>query len=97
MRPVADFVAGDTQAISPSAHTGLKHFIGEGGCLTVSLWALDTHTMAYHSIGVSRTTDGGALKDSGRAGAIDKLNPDQFIAGGKHSDDPNGIRATIDT
>jgi len=91
--PFDDFVAGDTQAISPSAQRGLRYFIGEGGCLRCHFgpWITDG---AFHSIGVG-PIDGGALKDSGRAGAIDKLKTDQFTAGGKHSDDPNGIRATI--
>ena len=91
--PFDDFVAGDTQAISPSAQRGLRYFIGEGGCLRCHFgpWITDG---AFHSIGVG-PIDGGALKDSGRAGAIDKLKTDQFTAGGKHSDDPYGIRATI--
>ena len=33
--------------------------------------------------------------DSGRAGAIDKLTKAQFTASGIHSDDRDGVRATI--
>ncbi len=91
--PFDAFVAGDSDAISPSAQRGLKHFIGEGGCLRCHFgpWISDG---AFHSVGIG-PLDGGALKDAGRAGAIDTLKSAQFTAGGKHSDDPNGIRATI--
>ncbi|MBC8310645.1 MAG: hypothetical protein ISR75_02310 [Phycisphaerales bacterium] len=91
--PFDDFVAGDKEAISPSAQRGLQYFIGEGGCLRCHFgpWITDG---AFHSVGVG-PLDGGALKDSGRAGAIDKLKSAQFTASGIHSDDPDGIRATI--
>jgi cytochrome c peroxidase len=91
--PFDDFVAGDKSAITPSAQRGLQYFIGEGGCLRCHFgpWITDG---AFHSVGIG-PLDGGALKDSGRAGAIDKLKTAQFTAGGKHSDDRNGIRATI--
>jgi len=91
--PFDDFVAGDKNAISASAQRGLKYFIGDGGCLRCHFgpWITDG---AFHSVGVG-PLDGGALKDAGRAGAIDKLKISQFTSGGIHSDDPDGIRATI--
>jgi cytochrome c peroxidase len=91
--PFDDFVAGDNDAISNSAQRGLKFFIGDGGCLRCHFgpWFSDG---AFHSVGIG-PLDGGALQDPGRAAAIDKLQTAQFTAGGKHSDDPGGIRATI--
>ena len=91
--PFDDFVAGDKNAISASAQRGLKYFIGDGGCLRCHFgpWITDG---AFHSVGVG-PLDGGSLKDAGRAGAIDKLKIAQFTSGGIHSDDPDGIRATI--
>lgn len=91
--PFDDFVAGNKNAIPASAQRGLKYFIGEGGCLRCHFgpWITDG---AFHSVGVG-PLDGGSLKDAGRAGAIDKLKISQFTSGGIHSDDPDGIRATI--
>ncbi|MBT4530184.1 MAG: hypothetical protein HOC27_03180 [Phycisphaerae bacterium] len=91
--PFDDFVAGDKNAIPASSQRGLKYFIGDGGCLRCHFgpWITDG---AFHSVGVG-PLDGGALKDAGRAGAIDKLKIAQFTSGGIHSDNPNGMRATI--
>jgi len=91
--PFDDFVAGNKNAIPASAQRGLKYFIGDGGCLRCHFgpWITDG---AFHSVGVG-PLDGGALKDAGRAGAIDKLKIAQFTSGGVHSDNPNGTRATI--
>ncbi len=91
--PFDAFVAGDREALSPSAQRGLKYFIGDGGCLRCHFgpWFTDG---AFHSVGVG-PLDGGALKDAGRADAIDKLKTAQFTAGSVHSDDSDGIRATI--
>ena len=91
--PFDDFVAGDNDAISSSAQRGLQFFIGDGGCLRCHFgpWFSDG---AFHSVGIG-PLDGGALKDAGRADAIEKLQSAQFTAGSEHSDDPNGIRATI--
>lgn len=91
--PFDDFVAGDTNAISVSAQRGLKYFINDGGCLRCHFgpWMTDG---SFHSVGIA-PLNGGALIDSGRAGAIDKLTQAQFTASGIHSDDRNGVRATI--
>ena len=91
--PFDDFVAGNKEAISASAQRGLKFFIGDGGCLRCHFgtWITDG---AFHSVGIG-PLEGGSLKDAGRADAIDKLKTAQFTAGGVHSDDPEGIRATI--
>ena len=91
--PFDDFVSGNKNAISSSAKRGLKYFITEGGCLRCHFtpWFSDG---AFHSVGIA-PLDGGPLTDGGRAGAIDKLKESPFNASGKHSDDPNGIRATI--
>ncbi|MAI67664.1 MAG: hypothetical protein CMJ26_07285 [Phycisphaerae bacterium] len=91
--PFDAFVAGDKDAISDSAQRGLQFFIGDGGCLRCHFgpWFSDG---AFHSVGIA-PLEGGPLKDAGRAGAIDKLKTAQFTAGGEHSDDPAGIRATI--
>ena len=91
--PFDKFVAGDHNAIPPSAQRGLKYFITDGGCLRCHFgpWFTDG---AFHSIGVGPLGDG-PLKDAGRAGAVDKLKTDQFTAGSIHSDDPNGSRAIV--
>jgi cytochrome c peroxidase len=91
--PFDDFVAGDSNAISHSAQRGLKYFITDGGCLRCHFgpWITDG---AFHSIGIA-PLDGGPLRDSGRAGAIDMLNSAKFAAGGKHSDDTESARAII--
>jgi cytochrome c peroxidase len=91
--PFDDFVSGNKNAISSSAQRGLKYFITEGGCLRChfSPWFSDG---AFHSVGIA-PLDGGPLRDSGRAGAIEKLMASQFTASGKHSDDPDGTRAII--
>ena len=91
--PFDDFVAGDNDAISSSAQRGLQFFIGDGGCLRCHFgpWFSDG---AFHSVGIS-PLGGGALKDAGRADAIEKLQSAQFTAGSEHSDNPRGIRATI--
>ena len=91
--PFDDFVAGDTNAISASAQRGLKYFINDGGCLRCHFgpWMTDG---SFHSVGIG-PLNGGALMDSGRAGAIDKLTKAQFTASGIHSDDRDGVRATI--
>ncbi len=91
--PFDAFVAGDSEAISGSAQRGLKYFIGDGGCLRCHFgpWLSDG---AFHSVGIG-PLDGGPLRDSGRAGAIDTLQTAQFTAGSEQSDDSDGIRATI--
>jgi len=91
--PFDDFVAGDSDAISHSAQRGLKYFITDGGCLRCHFgpWITDG---AFHSIGIA-PLDGGPLRDSGRAGAIDALKSEKFSAGGEHSDDAESTRATI--
>jgi len=91
--PFDAFVAGDSNAISSSAQRGLQFFIRDGGCLRCHFgpWFSDG---AFHSVGIG-PLDGGALKDAGRASAIDKLKTAKFTAGSEHSDDPSGIRATI--
>ncbi len=91
--PFDDFIAGNTNAISPAAQRGLKYFITDGGCLRChhGSWLTDG---AFHSVGVG-PLDGGPLGDAGRAAAIDTLLSAQFASGGIHSDDPNGTRATI--
>ena len=91
--PFDDFVAGDAEAISPSAQRGLKYFITDGGCLRCHFgpWFSDG---AFHSVGIG-SLDGGLLRDGGRAEAIDRLKNEQFAAGSELSDDPKGTRATI--
>ena len=91
--PFDDFVAGDPNAISASAQRGLKYFINDGGCLRCHFgpWMTDG---SFHSVGIG-PLNGGALIDSGRAGAIEKLLKAQFTSSGTHSDDQNGTRATI--
>jgi cytochrome c peroxidase len=91
--PFDAFVAGDSNAISSSAQRGLQFFIRDGGCLRCHFgpWFSDG---AFHSVGIG-PLGGGALKDAGRASAIDKLKTAKFTAGSEHSDDPSGIRATI--
>jgi cytochrome c peroxidase len=91
--PFDDFVAGNKDAISPSAQRGLKYFITDGGCLRCHFgpWFSDG---AFHSVGVG-PLGGGPLRDGGRATAIDILKKSQFTAGSQHSDDPNGLKATL--
>lgn len=91
--PFDKFVAGDTGAISDSAQRGLKFFISDGGCLRCHFgpWFTDG---AFHTVGIP-PLDGGSLKDSGRAGAIEQLLAAEFSAGSTHSDDPEGTRAAL--
>jgi len=91
--PFDEFVAGNKNAISPSAQRGLKYFIGDGGCIRCHFgpWFTDG---AFHSVGVG-PLGGGPLVDAGRAGAIDALKMAEFSAGSTHSDDPESMRAVI--
>ncbi|MFT4593455.1 MAG: cytochrome c peroxidase [Phycisphaerales bacterium] len=91
--PFDAFVLGDKNAISISAQRGLKYFITDGGCLRCHFgpWFTDG---AFHSVGVG-PLDGGPLRDSGRAGAIEQLQKNEFTAGSPHSDNPESMRAVI--
>ncbi len=91
--PFDAFVAGDHEAITDSAKQGLKFFINDGGCLRCHFgpWFSDG---AFHSVGIG-PLDGGPLRDSGRAGAIEQLQTAQFSASSEHSDDTKSMRAII--
>ena len=81
--PFDQFVAGDTEAISPEAKRGLKTFIGKGVCILCH----DTPTFTddeFHNLGIPQGT---LPEDTGRYAGISLLLLDTFNGGGVYSDD----------
>jgi cytochrome c peroxidase len=80
------FMAGDDNALSPSAIAGARLFIGKAGCLECHRGALFTD-FGFHNIGAPQEGDHVPYTDQGRYDGIMQVSADPFNRAGAYSDD----------
>lgn len=89
--PFDQYVAGDTEAISPAAKRGLKLFIGKAGCVACHNTPLFSDN-GFHNVAIPQIGQFVAApeNESGRYGAIESLRRAEFTGDSEWSDDPDG-------